>query len=278
MEKDIVIQLAGTVYEEGYGMIAQKVMRDTRLHRNARLIYSYLCSFAGSSLEDRTAYPSAKLIQAELGMGEDTFYKYRKQLIEYGYITVQKQRQEGKFDRNLYYINAVPEVKEKTPHPKNKGTVTPHPNLSGTVKPSTEKPSTVNKGTKSISIKSNSIKSNSIKKDEEDIIISAEKNSDEIQLEILEDFLKEKNVSENDISETLEEFKRHNIDFTYKNLETQFEYMVNSSKPIWNFSSFFVGGLKKLESTNKLREQHEKEEQIKRANRDKSVYYDWLAE
>lgn len=152
---DSVIQFEGTIYEDGYGLLAQKVMRDKKLPRQSKLIYAYMCSFAGVSKDgERTAFPSIKLQCDELGMSEDTYYKWRKYLIDGGYIKINKQRnQQAKFERNIYSIIAVPkenEMEEENPHPNSSGMEeklsnqhsNPYPNSSGTEKPSTE-----NKGT-----------------------------------------------------------------------------------------------------------------------------------
>ena len=136
---DIVVQFRGTVYENGYGQIAQKVMRDKSIHAVAKAIYAYLVSFAG---QDGSAFPSVELMMDELGIkSDDTFYKYRKQLIEAGYISIeQQQRIKGQFYNNVYIIEIVPS-------PKKSGTVLPHPKLS-----STEKSSTIKSGTTSNSL------------------------------------------------------------------------------------------------------------------------------
>jgi hypothetical protein len=116
-----VIQFRGTVYENGYGQVAQRVMRDKTIERDAKALYAYLCSFAGVSavLEDeRYAYPTIKTIMEELGFKSDkTFYKYRKQLIDAGYITIEQKKEHGKFDRNIYYIEAV--IKDRSNNPQN---------------------------------------------------------------------------------------------------------------------------------------------------------------
>lgn len=150
---DTVIQFEGTVYEQGYGLIAQKVMRDKDLHPVSKSIYAYLCSFAGANGKDgeRTAFPGVPLMMAELGIKtDDTYYKYRKALLQKGYIKIEKRRQQGaKFDNNLYKIIAVPvelpkeeakkpdKQEEKEPHPKLSGTGEPYPKLSSTAEPST---------------------------------------------------------------------------------------------------------------------------------------------
>lgn len=124
---DLVIQFRGTVYENGYGQIAKKVMRDKRLHTTAKAIYAYLCSFAGGGVEeDKYAFPSVALMMDELNIkSEDTFYKHRKQLIDFGYLSMEQKRDsKGQFIRNLYIIESVP-------HPKNQSTDEPYPKFSG---------------------------------------------------------------------------------------------------------------------------------------------------
>jgi hypothetical protein len=166
---DSVIQFEGTIYENGYGLLAQKVMRDKTLPKQSKLIYAYMCSFASVGKDGaRTAFPSVALQCAELGMSENTYYTWRKYLVDKGYIKITKQREKGQFDRNLYSIIAVPiEVKVdetidaegKEPYPKKQGTgKTPYPKNSSTVNSSME-----NKGTNI-----NSFNINSFNKEEEE--------------------------------------------------------------------------------------------------------------
>lgn len=143
---DSVIQFRGTIYENGYGLIASKVMRDKSIPKQSRLIYAYMCSFASMNEQgERVAFPSVSLQCEELDMSEDTYYKWRKELESRGLITIEKRKEQGKFDRNLYFIEAVPVPKETSsePYPKNSGT---------------ENSGTENSGTNNIS--SNSISSN----------------------------------------------------------------------------------------------------------------------
>jgi hypothetical protein len=143
---DAVIQFSGTIYEDGYGLIAQKVMRDSNISPTAKAIYAYLCSFAGVGKDgERTAFPGVTLMMKDLGIkSDDTFYKYKKELVDAGYVTIKKERDKGKFERNLYLINAVPvEVpQEEKPHPKISGMDSPYPKSSDTVKSSTTKQGT----------------------------------------------------------------------------------------------------------------------------------------
>lgn len=106
MAEDKLIQFRGTIYENGYGLIAKKVMKDTDLSLSAKAIYSYLCSYAGN---ETSAFPSVKLIKHELGISKDTFYKYMKELTNKSYITITQNRAEkGKFGHNIYSIEAIP--------------------------------------------------------------------------------------------------------------------------------------------------------------------------
>ncbi|MCC2248995.1 helix-turn-helix domain-containing protein [Virgibacillus sp. AGTR] len=122
---DTAIQFRGTIYENGYGLVAQKVMRDLDLSPQAKSIYSYICSFAEVGKDgERTAFPGVELMMKELGFKlEKTYYKHRKQLINKGYITIEKRKDKGKFEKNLYFIEAIPSpIEEKQPHGKNYST------------------------------------------------------------------------------------------------------------------------------------------------------------
>lgn len=91
-----------SIYEEGYGIVPKKPMRDKRLSPEAKAIYAYICSFAGAG---NSAFPGADLMMAELQMSEKRFYKHRKLLIEYGYIEIVKNRRENRRDNNTYLIS-----------------------------------------------------------------------------------------------------------------------------------------------------------------------------
>jgi DNA-binding transcriptional MocR family regulator len=143
---DMVIQFRGTIYEKGYGQVAQLVMRDKTLKPTAKAIYAYLCSFAWGRVEgERSAFPSIKMQCEELGINRDTYYKYRKTLEDKGYITIEAVHgNSGKFNNNIYYIENVPcpKTSDTDKHIENKG-ISPCPKSSDT-----EKPDTVNWDTK----------------------------------------------------------------------------------------------------------------------------------
>lgn len=132
-----VLQL-DSLLSMGYGIIPKKAMRDARLTPEAKAIYAYLCSFAGSG---NTAFPSVDLMCSEIGMSEDRFYRHRKLLVSYGYIAFKQIRGgRGKTGSNVYTIlqsqeeirdpqNAVPQNKgpqDRDPYnkgPQNEGTI-----------------------------------------------------------------------------------------------------------------------------------------------------------
>ena len=94
-----------SVLREGYGIVAKLVMRDKTISPEAKAIYAYICSFAGSG---STAFPGADLMMSELKMGDKRFYKFRKELVDKGYITIIKQRNGNRREKNIYMINIEP--------------------------------------------------------------------------------------------------------------------------------------------------------------------------
>ncbi|MCF7600838.1 MULTISPECIES: conserved phage C-terminal domain-containing protein [Staphylococcus] len=116
-------------------------MKDTNLDIEAKALYSYLSSYAGSN---ETAFPSVSLICHELKISEKRFQKYRKQLEDNGYLFVDRERTDNGFSKNIYTIN----------HNSVSSHFVPVQNL-----PERNLP-VENVGTKNNSIKNNSIKNN----------------------------------------------------------------------------------------------------------------------
>lgn len=96
------------IFSQGYGTISRLVMRDRTLSPEAKAIYAYIASFAGSGT---TAFPSTSIMLAELDMGKARFFKHRNLLIEKGYITVHHTRCNGRQGANIYELNLVPNSK-----------------------------------------------------------------------------------------------------------------------------------------------------------------------
>lgn len=90
------------IFSQGYGYIPKLVMKDKDLSAEAKAIYSYLCSYAGKGVR---AFPSVSLMCSDLNMGENRFYKHRKQLIDKGYITIKRKKlDDGTWENNVYTI------------------------------------------------------------------------------------------------------------------------------------------------------------------------------
>lgn len=103
MSKDM--RFKGTIYEKGYGFIAKVVMIDTKISIGAKALYSYICAYAGN---DGCAFPSRDRILNELNIGKDTFTKYKRELMENGYLKVEQMRVGGKFKSNIYNVERFP--------------------------------------------------------------------------------------------------------------------------------------------------------------------------
>lgn len=70
----------------GYGLSPQLVMRSKGLSIEAKALYGYLSSFAGAG---DTAFPSTSRILEELDISKNRFYKIRKELISWGFISIE---------------------------------------------------------------------------------------------------------------------------------------------------------------------------------------------
>lgn len=90
------------ILKEGYGFSPKKIMRDPSLKVEAKAIYCYLASFAGTQA---VAFPSVELICHELDISENRFHKYKNELVKHGYITIERQRLESGFSKNIYLLN-----------------------------------------------------------------------------------------------------------------------------------------------------------------------------
>lgn len=176
VKKAVSSMYAGTIYALGFGLMPKLVARDIRLHYKARGIYGYLAVYSDAAGD---AYPSREKILRDLKITKDTFAKYMRELIDYGYVSAKQLRDEsGKMSRTVYTLNAFPEeivkqredekaivnqnaplpIQETLPYPKKPTTVkseeippcpkkpttveVPCPNLPGTAEPCPEKPTT----------------------------------------------------------------------------------------------------------------------------------------
>lgn len=101
------------IFSRGYGVIPKLVMKDENLTIEAKSIYAYICSYAGSG---NSAFPSVSLICHDLGISENRFYKHRKLLVDNGYITITKERTDTGWSNNIYIINSEVHLQNKGTH------------------------------------------------------------------------------------------------------------------------------------------------------------------
>lgn len=100
-ENNDVLQVQ-SINSKGYGIIPKLVMQDKRLTIEAKAIYAYFCSFAGSG---QTAFPGRDRIVADLGIGTKRYYKHFNLLKKYRYIEVKQTKSgTGGFQRNVYTL------------------------------------------------------------------------------------------------------------------------------------------------------------------------------
>ena len=94
-----LLKLEGVI-AKGYGTISKTVMSDHSLSISAKAIILYLCSLSGKG----EIFPGRDRILKDLKMSKKTYYAAIKQLIEKGYIRVERVRSQGKYQHNIYYI------------------------------------------------------------------------------------------------------------------------------------------------------------------------------
>lgn len=88
-----------SINERGFGNVPTRVMDDVRLSIGARCLYSLLASHAGSQHE---AWPGVKRIIATLRCSENSFYKYRQELCDFGYVTIETRN--TRYGRRTVYV------------------------------------------------------------------------------------------------------------------------------------------------------------------------------
>ena len=118
-EKNIcdILKFEG-IMSGGFGIAPRIVMRDHRLSIEAKAIYAYFQSFAGNR---ESAFPARDTILNELSISKTRYYKYLNQLIEYDYIRVEREENDGwKLPENIYVIVSNPESENSEPPAKVK--------------------------------------------------------------------------------------------------------------------------------------------------------------
>ena len=104
---------ASGVKAGGFGFIAKAVMADTRLSIRAKGVYLYYCSFTGAG---ESASPKRSDIGYYLGISKNSLAKYKKELIDLGYIETKQRTVAGKFSCSDVIITENPvKVKQNEP-------------------------------------------------------------------------------------------------------------------------------------------------------------------
>lgn len=83
----------------GFGKVDNRIIRDSTLTPEARLIYTLLAGYANT---DRQCYPSVKHLIQESGMSSARFYKHIELLTERG-IVKKERLKEGNLCRGTLY-------------------------------------------------------------------------------------------------------------------------------------------------------------------------------
>ena len=78
------------IMDKGYGLIPKSIMIDTNLSIEAKAIYAYLASYSGSG---NKSFPGVETMLYHLDISKKRYYKYRKELIDNGYIKIEQTRE-----------------------------------------------------------------------------------------------------------------------------------------------------------------------------------------
>ena len=130
----------------GYGLVFKRVMKDRNISVEAKALYSYLSAYAGA---DESAFPSVDLIKHELGIGKHRFLRAKNELINNGYLTVDRKQTKNIYGSNLYTLFHSPRQANGRPvddRPVYDRPVDSQPNTinSSTINSSTINSSTIN--------------------------------------------------------------------------------------------------------------------------------------
>lgn len=119
-QQEIVQAVINTtnILAKGYGKVPKVLMQDERLSGTAKLIYSYLSTYAkwSDEFEEESikAFPNVETICKDLQIHRKTFDKHKKSLVDTGYITIQKRKQNSNYVHNVYLFNLdIPMVKKE---------------------------------------------------------------------------------------------------------------------------------------------------------------------
>lgn len=100
------------IYCKGYGAIPKYAMKDKTISITAKAIYAYFCALSGSGT---STFPSRETILKDLQFTDNVYRLYRKQLLDAGYIEIEKKRVSNqKYDNNVYHLVSNPKRYQDT--------------------------------------------------------------------------------------------------------------------------------------------------------------------
>ena len=99
-------------YDTGFGLIHRNIMRDKKLSIESKAIYGYISSFAGTGM---VAYPGISLMCSELNISEKRFHKYKKELLDNGYLSIEREDKGKGFSKNVYTLHVKPTTRQIVP-------------------------------------------------------------------------------------------------------------------------------------------------------------------
>lgn len=107
-------------YNGACGSVEQRVLRNKSISKTARLIYSYLCSFADP--ETGECFPALSTILDELDMSKTTFYRYIKELEDLNLIRRTQRFGQSTVYKFIHYLQKFKERKQEQ-EPSTENTV-----------------------------------------------------------------------------------------------------------------------------------------------------------
>ncbi|MCP4648608.1 MAG: helix-turn-helix domain-containing protein [PVC group bacterium] len=123
---------------KGWGLAPKAIFANQSISIGAKALFGLLASYQGTNSTD--SYPTQGLLAFQLGCGEDTIRKYAKELEQFDWFEIRKERGPGgKYTHNVYTIKFNNLVNMK--HEVHVGDL-PHRS-----EPGMEKPGMVNTGT-----------------------------------------------------------------------------------------------------------------------------------
>ena len=106
MEKFVSLLKVEGVNFKGFGIIPKLIMFDRNISLEAKAIYAFLASHAGNGT---SSFPGRDYILKSLNLSKTGYYGHYKQLIDQGYIKVEKNKTEdGYFAKNVYILVSNP--------------------------------------------------------------------------------------------------------------------------------------------------------------------------